>query len=414
MQKGRIYQHGGQWMFRYKEPVFVNGAKVWKDKYEKLAAVDQYKTAAQVEKDFANKLRNLRGGLDSSKFTPSTTQLLSDFIEHVYFPKQAAINPSTGTARLKDSTLFGYRHLYNRHIKLNLNGERMNDFKIPTAQRFMEKIAGAVPLSSKSLSHIKWFLKAVFDIARTEEAYDSGAVNPFAEVKIPKARKQQDLPTRYATLDNVLDMIDALDEPAATVVSVAALAGLRKSEIQGLRWEDLKNGELHVRRAAWRTTKIETTKTEASQSTVPVMKILAKHLEAHRSGFPPEGFIFVGPKLGKPLDLHNLANRIIRPTLQKCAVCRKSRLDHSKESHTFELDKARSIPWCGWHGFRRGLATNLHTLGVKDVDVQRILRHADVKVTQQSYIKVEDRVRQAALERYERALNKRQQARRRK
>jgi integrase len=408
MQKGRIYQHGGQWMFRYKEPVFVNGAKVWKDKYEKLAAVDQYKTAAQVEKDFTKKLHDLRAGLDSAKFTPSTTQLVSDFIEQIYFPKQSE------PGRLKDSTVFGYRHLYNRHVKPNLNGEVMRDFKLPTAQKLMDKIAAAVPLSSKSLSHIKWFLKAVFDVARTEEAYDPGAVNPFAEAKIPKTRKEQQQPTRYATLDNILDMIDALEEPAATVVSVAAFSGLRKSEIQGLRWEDLKNGELHVRRTAWRTTKIEeSTKTAASKSSVPVIKILAAHLEAHWDRFPPEGFIFLGPKLGKPLDLHNLASRVIRPALEKCATCRKSRLDHAKESHAFALDKARSI-WCGWHGFRRGLATNLHTLGVPDIDVQRILRHADVKVTQQSYIKVEDHVRQAAMKKFERALNKRRRARRRK
>jgi hypothetical protein len=42
------------------------------------------------------------------------------------------------------------------------------------------------------------------------------------------------------------------------------------------------------------------------------------------------------------------------------------------------------------------------------------LRHADVKVTQQSYIKVEDHVRQAAMKKFERALNKRRRARRRK
>ena len=223
----------------------------------------------------------------------------------------------------------------------------MRDFRLPTAQKLMDKIAGRSRFRANLSPHIKWFLKAVFDVARTEEAYDAGAVNPFAEVKIPKTRKEQQQPTRFATLDNILDMIDALEEPAATVVSVAAFSGLRKSEIQGLRWEDLKNGELHVQRTAWRTTKVEeSTKTAASKSSVPVIKILAVHLEAHRNGFPPEGFIFVGPKLGKPLDLHNLASRVIRPALEYCATCRKSRLDHAKESHEFALDKARSI-WCG-------------------------------------------------------------------
>jgi len=230
-------------------------------------------------------------------------------------------------------------------------------------------------------------LKATFDVARMEGSYDATSINPFEEVKIPKASKQRQ-PTRYASLDTVLDMIDALDEPAATVVSVAAFSGLRKAEIQGLRWEDLKAGELHVQRSAWRTTAIQEVKTETSKGAVPVIPILAEHLEGHRNGFPSDGFIFVGPKMGKPLDLHNLANRIIRPTLA-----------------------AKKISWCGWHGFRRGLATNLHTLSVADTDVQRILRHANVKVTQESYIKVEGEVKRAAMNKLQKALQAKRRAR---
>jgi hypothetical protein len=33
-----------------------------------------------------------------------------------------------------------------------------------------------------------------------------------------------------------------------------------------------------------------------------------------------------------------------------------------------------AIKWHGWHGFRRGLATNLHQLGVAGKTIQRILR----------------------------------------
>jgi len=39
------------------------------------------------------------------------------------------------------------------------------------------------------------------------------------------------------------------------------------------------------------------------------------------------------------------------------------------------------------HAFRRGLATNLHELGVADIVIQAILRHSDVSVTRQAYIK---------------------------
>jgi integrase len=46
------------------------------------------------------------------------------------------------------------------------------------------------------------------------------------------------------------------------------------------------------------------------------------------------------------------------------------------------------VKWAGWHPFRRGLATNLHSLGVQDKTIQAILRHSDVAVTQRHYIKV--------------------------
>jgi integrase len=55
-------------------------------------------------------------------------------------------------------------------------------------------------------------------------------------------------------------------------------------------------------------------------------------------------------------------------------------------AHRFERDAAIPL-WHGWHSFRRGLATNLNRLGVRDKNVQAILRHANVATTQSYYIK---------------------------
>ncbi len=51
-----------------------------------------------------------------------------------------------------------------------------------------------------------------------------------------------------------------------------------------------------------------------------------------------------------------------------------------------EQDKALRT-WHGWHAFRRGLATNLYQLGVKDKDIQAILRHSNVGLTMNVYVK---------------------------
>jgi integrase len=111
----------------------------------------------------------------------------------------------------------------------------------------------------------------------------------------------------------VLNALKKTDAAAMRVVAVAAFSGLRKSEIQGLRWEDLKDEEIHLQRTAWRSTKVEEgAKTEASLGAAPRLKVLRKHIETHRDGRASNGFVFVGGTMGKPLDLHNLANRVIR------------------------------------------------------------------------------------------------------
>jgi integrase len=61
--------------------------------------------------------------------------------------------------------------------------------------------------------------------------------------------------------------------------------------------------------------------------------------------------------------------------------------------------------WYGWHAFRRGLATNLHRLGADDLTIQPILRHSNVAVTQKCYIKTASEQTQAAMQKFETALN---------
>ena len=55
------------------------------------------------------------------------------------------------------------------------------------------------------------------------------------------------------------------------------------------------------------------------------------------------------------------------------------------------------IRWKGWHGFRRGLASNLNQLGVDDSVIQGILRHSTVAVTQRCYIKTTTPEAEAAM-----------------
>ena len=51
---------------------------------------------------------------------------------------------------------------------------------------------------------------------------------------------------------------------------------------------------------------------------------------------------------GQPLNLDNLARRVIVPALSRCAVCQKQEDEHKPEGHVFE--RGRVLPrWHGWH-----------------------------------------------------------------
>src|SRR5580658_8488290 len=84
---------------------------------------------------------------------------------------------------------------------------------------------------------------------------------------------------------------------------------------------------------------------------------------------------------GKPFNMEALARDVIVPLVTKAGV-----------------------EWHGWHAFRRRLATNLYRVGVSDKTIQRILRQANVGVTQRCYIKTADSDATAAMQQFERSL----------
>ena len=253
-----------------------------------------------------------------------------------------------------------------------------------TCWRTDNHAARQTELGRHSLKHVKCFLSGVFKQAKRLGVLDG--INPMMDTSVPQTEEPPE--THAYSLPEIKAMLGVLKEPTTTVVLTAALTGLRKGELMGLRWQDFDGRELTVNRSIWNGTESEP-KTRRSRAPIPVVKQLADALDAHkiRAGklTQPELPIFQAGN-GKPMDLDNLANRVIKPALSRCAVCRKREDEHKPEGHLFERDN--SLPhWHGWHAFRRGLATNLHALGVDDKTIQAILRHSNIGVTMNIYVK---------------------------
>ena len=231
-------------------------------------------------------------------------------------------------------------------------------------------------LGTKTLLRIKSFLSGVFTYARREGILDGE--NPMRGVSVPGR------PTRFTgatySIEEIERMLILLPEPARTVVATAAFTGLRLSELRGLRWSDFDGEMLRVRRAVWRT-HVGATKTPESEASVPVLPFLRTVLDKHRTFEPSDAYIFAGKRKGAPLNLHNLATRVIKPAIL-----------------------SRGISWKGWHAFRRGLASNLYALGVAPKVIQGILRHADIGTTLSFYVQTPSEEARAALNKLEETM----------
>jgi integrase len=199
-------------------------------------------------------------------------------------------------------------------------------------------------------------------------------------------------------------MLAALPEPAKTIVLFAAFTGLRQGEIRGVRWRDFTGETLAVERSIWNAV-VNKPKTRCSAAPITIVRPLAEALEKHRLRMGDLAALdlpIFQSGIGTPINLANVAKRVIVPRIEKCKVCRKAKAEHRPEAHLFELDE--TLRWKGWHAFRRGLATTLYQLGILDKEIQGILRHSNVAITHASYIKHVPQSQQNALDKFAAAM----------
>lgn len=282
--------------------------------------------------------------------------------------------------------------MFNRYIAGRNEAKRpLTEYKTHHVQALLGGIATDNNLSRETLKHIKAFLSGVF---RHAVAAGLREGNPVRDTLLPKSTKPTVTPGVY-TLEQIDTILTALaDHPALQcAVAVAAYAGLRRSELQGLHWSDYdaKEHTLTVSRTRWRNA-INPPKSAASASWVPVIPKLAAILAEYqakpgkrRYSVPrSENAVYDADAMFK-VGLYDIGRSTIKPLTTK-----------------------HQVPWLGWHALRRGLASNLFELGCDDLTVMRILRHASVTVTRAHYIRVRDPKVEDAMARLNAALEIRQ------
>lgn len=406
MQKGTITKHGRYWILRFWEYQVRNGVRVRVNAHKKLAPIGPaYPDKRSVESLAWKELEPINTRLQ----TPESATPITEFIETVYLPMAKQF--------LRPSTYKNYKiDEYERHFKHRLGNLRLRDFRTAHGQRLISAIAKEHPeLGHKTLLRLKSFLSGVFKHARAEGFLEEQ--NPMRDVTLPRTVRRVKFRGETYTLQEITTLLGSVYWPdyagrvAFAAVATAAFTGLRHAELRGLQWQDFEGERLSVERTVWRTTQ-NLPKTESSENTVPVLPILRSMLENYRQYLEgpieeenlgktlrPTDWMFRGERRGTSINLPNLVRRTIIPNLTRCEVCHTPKHLHKEQDkdHAFKLDE--SIPkWKGWHCFRRSLASNLYTLGVKPSTIATILRHADISTTLNWYVEIPESESREALD----------------
>jgi integrase len=388
IQKGYVFHKGTAWFLRYFDDVLMNGTVQRRQVCKKLDV--SYGGEFKTKKSVAPFVQKILAPLNAGTLNPQSTMTVAAFVDTVYIPQH--IEKTLRPASRKQA-----RDTWRNHLKPRVDSLTLRTFRTVHGEKILAQIAEQAKLGRSSLRHCKAFLSGCFKQAKRLGILDG--VNPMQDVSIPRVPEaEQD--THAYSFAEVKTHLARVPEPARTVVYTAAFAGLTKSELRGLLCDSLNEdaNQLSITRSVWNGF-VGDPKTRARKAPVPVLKPLADALKKHllRMGklAQPGTPLFQGGT-GRPLNLDNLARRAIKPAIERCTQCQRPEAVHPKIGHAFELDEA--CAWHGWHAYRRGLATNLHALGVPDKTVQAILRHSNVKTTQNIYIKTIDENRVNALD----------------
>lgn len=363
-QKGYIFRRGNWWMVRYRETVMENGQLVRRQAAKQIERVlDEHTRLRRPPEEIKVKAKAMLDPINNKTAKPEATQTIQEFVTAVYFPSLEKM------ARV--STVKFCKSRWGSQLKARCGDYQLRDFRTVDGQTILNQIASENPkLMRRTLIHFRNVLSGIFSEA-IRLGYLDGQVtlhgttktvigNPMRGVRIPNAPEGED--TYAYSLEEVSRILAYLPQPAHTICAVAAFTGLRRSELSGLVWENYDGDQISVTRSVWEG-HVNEPKTRKSKAPVPVIAPLRKILDAYsaKCGNPASGIMFASEK-GTPLRMNNVVNRMILPSL-------------------------KNGEWHGWHAFRRGLATNLHRLGVDDKSIQAILRHSNITTTQNVYIK---------------------------
>ncbi|RYP88678.1 site-specific integrase [Nocardioides guangzhouensis] len=283
---------------------------------------------------------------------------LEEWLEHLAKP------------RVRPTTFVAYRNYVEKYLVPGLGSKPVGRLSAREVRLYLDDLRRS-GTGARTIQYLHATLRAALEDAVREELIPKN-VAKLVRVARPERTERQPL-----SVEDVRTLLTKHDgHEIQPMLAVFALLGMRRSEVLGLKWEDvdLAAGSLKVRRGLQRVNGQLVdmqTKTERSRRTVPlpayVLELLrlqadqqAKWRVEAEGAFTETDYVFT-THVGTPIDPRN-CTRVVQNACKRAGV-RVVRL----------------------HDFRHGCVSVLLDLGVPPRTAMEIVGHTTIEMTMNVY-----------------------------
>jgi integrase len=332
---------GAVWIFRHRDAQNINRKQI-------VGTVERYPTKAAARK--ASECFRINININNESYVPRT---FTELIAH-YAQKELAENGNKAY-----STRAAYESCIKTWIAPKWGNYRVADVKAVAVEDWLSSL----DLANGSKAKIRNIMYSIFEHA---VRYEWTGSNPISHVR--QSAKREHIP-EVLGVNELKALLLQLKQPYRTAVFLAAVTGLRVSELLALQWQDFRWNEMEIQLERGIVHQhVGRLKTEASKRPLPMDTRLCEVLVEYRNqtAYNQEhDWLFASPDMDgtQPYWPDSLMRKVIRPAAVRAGISKH----------------------IGWHTFRHTYATLLKANGEDVKTVQESLRHANSKITLDTY-----------------------------
>jgi integrase len=309
---------------------------------------------------------------------------------------------------LEASTLESYRQHLRDHIVPFIGAVKLSELTVPLVRSFRDRLHAA----GRSPAMIKRTISDLGSILADAQERGHVSQNVVRSLSGRKKRRQAERRQKgrlkvgvdIPTPQEIRVIVAHLEGRWRPLLLTAIFAGLRASELRGLRWEDvkLKKAEIEIRQRADKFNKIGKPKSEAGERTIPIPPILVNTLREWKLACPKTelGLVFPtgerkrrdGSVVGGKIEYHsNIITRGLAPAQIAAGVTVAVKDANGKPKLDDEGKPAMRAKYTGLHALRHFYASwciNRKQDGGLELPlktVQHRLGHSTIQMTADTY-----------------------------